>query len=183
MIVAGDEFGRTQRGNNNAYCQDNEISWVDWTQLDRRRPFVNFVRNLIKLRAGHAIFRQPQFFHGNHIDGDGVKDIAWLTADGNEVTEDEWRAGDKTSLGVRYAVPRTGRLAAYDGELDRCAFLLLMNAGGGEIAFRLPDARPSNRWIPMLDTASATLQPGSSFPQGLSFPVAAHSLVLLAGEG
>ncbi len=182
MIVAGDEFGRTQRGNNNAYCQDNEINWVDWTGLDKNRSFVKFVRNLVKLRVEHSIFRQPRFFRGDHIDGNRAKDIAWLSPDGREMTEDDWRAANRQCLGVRYAVTpeEGGKTDAVRS--DRCAFLLLMNAGAEEIGFVLPDTRPNERWTCMVETASVALPPERSFDPGTLFRLAAHSLALLAGK-
>ena len=85
MLAAGDEFGRTQKGNNNAYCQDNETSWLDWDAADH--GFMEFVRHVLKLRAQFPVFRRPRFFDGDLIDGTGAKDIAWLTPEGRELVE------------------------------------------------------------------------------------------------
>ena len=90
MLLFGDEIARTQQGNNNAYCQDNEISWLDW-RLDRdNRDLLEFVRFLLKLRRDHPIFRRRQFFYGRHIRGSEVKDLAWFRPDGMEMTEEDW---------------------------------------------------------------------------------------------
>ena len=183
MIVAGDEFGRTQRGNNNAYCQDNDISWIDWTGLENNRSFVEFVRNLIKLRAGQPIFRQPRFFSGDHIDGNGTKDIEWLCPDGREMTEGDWHAANRQCLGVRYAVTADEHGKTGAAQCDHCAFLLMMNAGAQEIRFMLPDARPNKRWTFIVETVSDALPQEGSLDPGTLFRLAAHSLALLGGEG
>lgn len=183
MIVAGDEFGRTQRGNNNAYCQDNEVGWVDWTRSDKNESFLKFVQNLVKLRAAHPIFRQSEFFRGDHIDGGAVKDIAWLAPNGNELTEDDWRAADRHFLGVRYGIEPERRSTTSPAESDHCAFLLLMNAGADEISFVLPQAWPNRKWISRVETASVVFPPEGLFDQGARFRLPAHSLALLAGKG
>jgi glycogen operon protein len=183
MIVAGDEFGRTQRGNNNAYCQDNEISWLDWTKLDRNRQFFHFVRDLMKLRTEHPTFHQARFFHGEHIDGEGGKDIAWLSPDGQEMTEDDWRVADTQCLGVRYAAARAGNTRPEEEHPDPSAFLLLMNAGAHEIAFTLPNAQPNKRWIAMIETTSGALPLKELFDPGTLFHLPAHSLALFGGKG
>ncbi len=183
MIVAGDEFGRTQCGNNNAYCQDNEISWVDWTGLDRDSSFLAFVRYLVKLRTEHPVFRRPHFFHGEHIDGGKEKDIAWLLPDGREMTQQDWPASNRQCLGVRYAVVPEKRGEPNADQHDRRSFLLLMNAGADEVDFVIPDARPNKRWTSMVETASAALPPSGFLEPTTRFRLAAHSLALLAGEG
>ena len=91
--------GRTQRGNNNAYCQDNEITWLDWDLDDDRRAFLAFVRQVISLRAAEPVFRRRTFFHGRPIHG-GVKDLCWIDADGREMTAEEWSTGWVDSLGM-----------------------------------------------------------------------------------
>ena len=100
MIVSGDELGRTQQGNNNAYCQDNEISWVDWELDDDREALIEFTRAVIALRRDHPVFRRRKFFQGQAIHGSGVKDIGWFTPDGHEMDETHWRAPDISTLGV-----------------------------------------------------------------------------------
>ena len=183
MIVAGDEIGRTQCGNNNAYCQDNDVSWMDWTGLDKDRSFLNFVRYLVWLRSKHSTFRRHRFFHGDHIDGDSVKDVAWLLPDGREMTEEDWRVAERRCLGVRYAVIPEEREEHRLDEPHHLAFLLMVNAAAGETGFLLPEARPNKRWSCLLDTTSNELPPGGSLDEGTQFLLAGHSLALLAGEG
>ena len=100
MVLAGDELGRTQQGNNNAYCQDNEISWVDWELDDDREALIEFTRAVIALRRDHPVFRRRKFFQGQAIHGSGVKDIGWFNPDGAEMDETHWRAPDVSTRGV-----------------------------------------------------------------------------------
>lgn len=180
MILAGDEFGRTQRGNNNAYCQDNEISWVDWGAPDDNAAFLAFVKRLVALRMEHPVFRRSRFFHGDLIDGAGVRDILWLSADGRELRGEDWHAAETRCLGVRYAAATedTGQ----SGGRERHAFLLLANAQSVQAQFKLPDARPDACWTCVIDTASRGPSAGTVFAPNAFFPVAAHSLVLLKGS-
>src|SRR5260221_9771672 len=100
MIVAGDECGRTQQGNNNAYCQDNETNWVDWYWDEPRWAFLNFVKRMVRMRREHPIFRRRAFFHGVLVGDIGRKDAAWLKPDGQEMTPEEWEKDFARCLGV-----------------------------------------------------------------------------------
>ena len=100
MFLAGDAIGHTQHGNNNAYCQDNEISWIDWSEGSKDTELLAFVRQVIALRKNHPVFRRRNFFQGRAIKGAGVKDILWLNPDGNEMTDEEWGQESARSLGV-----------------------------------------------------------------------------------
>src|SRR5690606_22286501 len=93
MVLAGDEIGRTQHGNNNAYCQDNELSWVDWSLVERERDLLEFVRSLAALRRRHPVFRRRRFFRGT---GDGTHAVAWLTPAGGEMREADWHNGARS---------------------------------------------------------------------------------------
>jgi len=167
MLTTGDEFGRTQHGNNNAYCQDNETSWIDWTLAERNAPLLRFVRALLRLRARNAVFRLPSFFHGEHISEDGTKDIVWLAPSGREMSEADWRDPECRALGVRYA--------AVPGD-----FLLLVNAAAGARRFHLPVAGESAAWRRRLDTAMEA--PADAAPLRDSVLLVSRSLVLLAAE-
>src|SRR5688572_20524543 len=90
MLCGGDEFARTQRGNNNAYCQDNELSWFTWLRSERQHELAAFVSKLTRLRAAHPIFRRPKFFQGRPLRGSSVKDILWLNPAGKEMEDEEW---------------------------------------------------------------------------------------------
>jgi glycogen operon protein len=103
MICGGDEISRTQRGNNNTYCQDNELSWFDWKLDHRDHELLAFTRRLISLRREHSVLRRRQFFQGRHIRGSAVKDLAWFRPDGKEMTDEDWNQGYVRSLGLRLA--------------------------------------------------------------------------------
>ncbi|MEJ1968716.1 MAG: hypothetical protein WDN03_08840 [Rhizomicrobium sp.] len=163
MILAGDEFGRTQGGNNNAYCQDNGIGWIDWTNADRE--FEDFVRSLLRLRAGHPAFRRTEFFRGGPVDG-GFKDVEWLSP-GGEMSDAGWNAPDGHCLGVRYAAMGP----------DAVSFLLLMNAGPSPVRFTLPAAVPGSAWRCIVATATAPADPA-----GAAFVLESRALALF-GSG
>ena len=100
MLLAGDEFGWTQSGNNNAYCQDNELSWIDWRPIDgEERPLVEFVRAIIRLRRDHIVFHRRRFFHARFIPGTDIQDITWLRPDGGEMTGADWADAEARRLG------------------------------------------------------------------------------------
>jgi len=182
MLVAGDEFGRTQHGNNNAYCQDNEIGWVDWAELDRHRDFFIFVQRLIELRADHPVFRRSSFFLGDRTEESDIKDIVWLAPDGREMTQSDWNASQSCCLGVRYAATSEMDGESYTRRLDPHAFLLLMNAASRDVAFVLPDSGSERAWRRLIDTARDGDAPKARFAPGREFPLAAHALVLFVSE-
>ncbi len=162
MLLAGDELGRTQQGNNNAYCQDNEISWVDWDLAGKQADLLEFTRSLAALRRDHPVFRRRRFFSGLPAaaaaggPGTGLQDIVWLSPSGAEMTEEGWRAPDTRSLAVFLnggAITEPGPR----GEAVRDAsFLLLFNARAEPVSFALPDARYGPGWIVVADSAAGT---------------------------
>ena len=170
MLAAGDEFGRTQKGNNNAYCQDNETSWVDWSLAEANAAFLSLVQNLVRLRARHAVFRYPFFFHGEHIGESGVKDILWLTPDGHEMTDSDWQSPHCNCLGVQYSA-----VADEGAKPENC--LLLLNADNAQLDFALP----RQSWACILNTASEGVE--MQHIAGANFTLPAHSLALLIGAG
>jgi glycogen operon protein len=182
MIVAGDEFGRTQRGNNNAYCQDNEIGWVDWTELERNRDFLAFVQRLIRLRADHPVFRRSSLFLGDPTEESDIKDIVWLSPDGREMTQSDWNAPQNRCLCVRYAATSEMDSETYTQRLDPHAFLLLMNAGPQSVEFVLPDTGADRTWSRLIDTACDDDAPKAQFDPRSKFRLAAHALALFVSR-
>jgi isoamylase len=157
MLLAGDEMGRTQRGNNNAYCQDNEISWTDW---EHRRPedeaLRRFVAYLIHLRHKHRVFSRPRFFRGEVLSEAGVKDITWFTPAGNEATDEDWRNPVALSLGYVLS-GAAGEFLTPGGQRDIDeSFLVMMNAYFEGLDFRFPDLAAAMSWEPLVDTAEPT---------------------------
>ncbi|MBU6298258.1 MAG: glycogen debranching enzyme GlgX, partial [Alphaproteobacteria bacterium] len=182
MILAGDEFGRTQRGNNNAYCQDNEIGWIDWSELNRNRELLAFVQCLVRLRADHPVFRRSTFFLGDRTDEGGVKDIVWLSPEGREMTQADWTSPQNRCLGVRYAAVSEMDAKTYTRRLDPHAFLLLMNAGDKPSRFVLPDTGADRKWSCLIDTASADARSNAQFGALGVFLLDAHALALLVSK-
>ncbi|MFJ4787875.1 glycogen debranching protein GlgX [Streptomyces sp. NPDC088794] len=182
MLCHGDELGRTQRGNNNAYCQDSEVSWIDWRLTDEQRDLADFTRYVIGLRAAHPVLRRRRFFRGEtatHPD-QPLPDLVWLAPDGREMTEEDWQRPDAHSVGVflngdAIAEPDpTGRPVVDD------SFLLLLNSHWEPVEFLLPDVSYGERWTTLVDTAEAQGEPDEAeHKAGTEMAVEARSLVLL----
>ncbi|HET8666745.1 MAG TPA: glycogen debranching protein GlgX, partial [Terriglobales bacterium] len=152
MICGGDEIGRTQLGNNNAYCQDNDISWFNWDISNGEQALFAFTSALIILRAAHPVFRRRQFFQGRSIYGADIKDLSWFRPDGEEMTEEDWKQGYVRCLGVRLAGDRIEEKDHLGNPIFDDTFLLLINAHHEPIQFTLP-VHPNNiQWQLVLDT-------------------------------
>jgi isoamylase len=162
MILGGDEIGRTQGGNNNAYCQDNETSWFDWDLGERQRRLFEFTRRLIALRKRHRVFHRRQFLTGREVAGSGLRDVWWFRSDGREMGRRDWADAGARALGVflngeeiTEPSPRGERM--YDD-----SFVLLINAADGGTTFRMPARRFGNRWLLVVSTAEPEASEGSS---------------------
>jgi len=155
MICAGDEIGRTQNGNNNAYCQDNELSWLDWRLDGRRKALLAFTRFLIRLRRHHPVLRRKQFFYGRAIHSE-VKDLTWVRPDGREMTEDDWNNGLTRCLGLRLGGDTIEDVDDHGDRIMDDTFLILLNAYWEPLPFVLPAHRRGVRWEPVLDTREPT---------------------------
>jgi isoamylase len=154
MIVAGDDFGRTQRGNNNAYCQDNEIGWLSWEWNQEQRALHEFTKRVLAIRRAHPALRRAKFFRGRPIHGTDLKDLAWFRPDGSPMSEADWEEPHARSLGMFFAgrgiddVDEAGRPLVDDN------LLLLINAGEGELTFAMPRLDTVvEEWQLLLDTA------------------------------
>jgi isoamylase len=167
MLQAGDEFARTQRGNNNAYCQDDEISWVDWRLRSANSDLLEFVRLLARLRRLHVEFRRETFLKGAASRA-AVKDVTWLNVRGTEITQSEWQDPELRTLGMWF-----GEQAGSAEHL-----LLLVNSSGSEQSFGLPAAPADGPWICLFDTASEGVGTRSLGP-ARNYALKAHSAVLL----
>ncbi len=153
MLLAGDEMGRTQHGNNNPYCQDNETSWLDWRLDGRRGALLEYTRALIALRRAHPVLRRRRFFQGQAIHGSGVKDIDWFTRDGVEMDEARWRAPDVVTLGVFLNGEEIPDLGPRGERIVDDSFLLLLHGGAEPVAFALPGLPWAKEYELVLDTA------------------------------
>ncbi|MCP3934697.1 MAG: glycogen debranching protein GlgX [Actinomycetia bacterium] len=169
MLLAGDEIGKTQHGNNNAYCHDSELSWIDWDSADSELH--DFTTKLIRMRRDHPIFRRRRWFEGRPIHGDHVTDMGWFQPDGAEMTSDDWAVGYASSLSVFLngkAITRRGRRGERVVDDD---FLMMFNAQGAPLEFSLPIPLSERCWMIDIDTArrvdgSEVVQPGESIPVG-----------------
>ena len=145
MLLGGDEFGRTQHGTNNAWCQDNEISWFDWSLLEENDDLHEFVQKLIVLRRAHPVFRRRQFLQGTDEDGTGLPDVWWFRTDGHRMTKSDWESGERT-VGMFL---NGEEIASPDEKGERIldeSFLLLFNAHHEDVTFTLPNRRFGERW-------------------------------------
>jgi glycogen operon protein len=181
MLVAGDEFGRTQSGNNNAYCQDNELSWVDW-RLEQENPhLVDYVQLLIGIRRAHPSFHRRSFFQARPIRGATVKDITWLAPSGDEMTDDEWSKSFARCLGMFLAGDALGEDDDRGLPLHDDDFILLLNAHHEQIDFVIPFLPAPGGWSVVVDTSRS--DGGSTdqrtFSTGARFPLLGRSLALL----
>jgi len=163
MLLAGDEIGRTQHGNNNAYCQDNEISWFDWGNIrPEDKELHDFVRHLIHLRRRHRVFSRPRFFRGEVLSEAGVKDITWVTPSGEEATAEDWNNPIAMSLGYVLS-GAAGEFYTPGGQRDIDeSFLVMMNAYYEDLSFHIPMLAAPMSWEPLVDTS----RPGGHVADG-----------------
>jgi len=178
MILGGDEIGRTQRGNNNAYCQDNEISWFDWKAADN--DLFEFTRSLIALRKKHRAFRRKAWFRGRSLRAGGPKDIGWFRPDGEEMSDEDWNAGFAKSLGVWLGGRSIPDLDADGRRVSDDTFYLVFNAHYEALDFVIPDLDWGKAWIEILDTSRVPAQNGGArYAAGTPMHVGARSTVVL----
>ncbi|MDF2431700.1 MAG: isoamylase [Mucilaginibacter sp.] len=176
MLLAGDELGRTQRGNNNAYCQDNEISWLNWAATDK--GLLDFTQRLIKLRKHHPAFRRRRWFQGQPIKGKGLEDIVWFLPDGTQMTDESWNVDFAKSLGIFL----NGKGLHYEGpkgeQIFDNNFYLVFNAHDEPLNYRLPEKIYSKQWAKVLDTSEEETEE-QVFSGNEDITVKGRSIVLL----
>ena len=152
MLLAGDEWARTQNGNNNTYCQDNELNWLQWEHNDEQKELLTFTKKLIQLRRDHPVFRRPKFFQGRRIRGTDIRDVMWFNPGGNEMTDEEWGSPFVRAIEVLLSGD-TIDVLSFEGEPIRDeTFLFLINAHFEPLPFVLP-GEEHLEWLLMLDTA------------------------------
>jgi isoamylase len=180
MISAGDPFGHSQMGNNNAYCQDNEISWLNWNLQPQDRDLLTFVQRMISLRKRHPIFRRRRFFQGRPIKGANVKDVQWLNPGGTEMSEDEWRDGLVRCLGMFLSGQGLDETDERGRKVVDENFLVLLNAHHEDVGFSLPASSSPARWSAWMDTSrDGGLRPADTYDGSAVYPLQARSLVVL----
>jgi glycogen operon protein len=172
MILMGDEVGRTQGGNNNAYCQDNETSWLNWSRIGARdEAFFDFTSRLIALRKRLPLLRQTNFLHGVAVASEGTKDVTWFRPDGNEMGEEDWNNGLSKCIGLM--------LCGYED----LPLLMLLNAHYEDVLFKLPALKGALSWRLIVDTALGLIEPGGSpVAHGATLTMPARALLLYEAE-
>jgi glycogen operon protein len=180
MLLGGDEIGRTQQGNNNAYCQDNEISWYDWENVDEELQ--DFCRKLIQYRKDHPVFRRRGWFHGRSIHGSDVDDIRWFTMEGEQMAEQDWGQGVTKSLGVFLNGATIPNPNPRGEPVIDDNFYLIFNAHHDALQFILPGPDYGNLWIKEIDTETGWQEEPPSLKAVDAIMVAARSLVVLRHE-
>jgi glycogen operon protein len=179
MLLGGDEINRTQRGNNNAWCQDNEISWFAWKPNGDAEQLHAFTQRLIRLRREHCTFRRESFLRGQEVDGSELPDVWWFRTDGHRMTARDWEHGEPV-LGMFLNGRAIPTLGPHGERVEDDSFLLLFNAHVEERQFKLPRRILAERWELELTTADARAQPGSvAYEAGELLDVIAHSITIL----
>jgi len=168
MLSAGDELGRTQGGNNNAYCQDNETSWLDWRIGEDDRVFLRFVERVALLRRQHPVFRRASFYRGQREGPRGLKDIVWFMPDGSEMSAWHWEDPQTKAFGCAFGGTNAQSPSRY---------VFAYNAGSEPVPFLLPEAQ-GGRWRRLLDTAEPDGGADIAADSGAVWPLAPHALVL-----
>jgi glycogen operon protein len=181
MLLAGDELGRTQRGNNNAYCQDNEITWIDWEAIDDDgRALLAFTRKLIALRNALPVLRRNRFFTGVHNDQLGVKDVTWLSPTGEEMTEQQWTDPHARCLGIM--LDGRAQTSGIKRRGSDATVLIVVNSHDGVVPFTLPEVAGGEGWELLIDSNSPDMLEMQPFEFGHPYDVAGRSLLLFARE-
>lgn len=181
MLCHGDELGRTQHGNNNAYCQDNDLSWIDWAAADS--GLLEFTRIVSALRAAHPVFRRRRFFNGLPVRRRGVEaqsDISWFAPDGTEMTDEGWDAGFGKAIAVHYNGLGIPDRDERNMPITDDSFLLCFNAHHEPVEFTLPPEEFGTEWIPVVDSAAESqTDEGAAVPAGATITLAGRSMVAL----
>jgi isoamylase len=179
MLVAGDEFGRTQKGNNNAYCQDSPISWVSWELSPRQRSLLDFTLRMSRLRREQPVLRKRRFFRGAHIWDSELKDLAWFRPDGKEMRKEDWEKPHVRSLGFLLGGDAIASLDEQGERIVGDTVLVLMNAGHEPMMFALPAIEWGADWELVVDTTTSEDCSHVHTPAGGKVRVAGRSMVVL----
>jgi isoamylase len=163
MLLGGDEMGRTQRGNNNAYGQDNELSWFNWGLTDDERALLDFTIGLIGIFRAHPVLHRRRFLQGRRIRGSTIKDLTWYGPDGSEMSDEEWGAEAVRALGLRLAGSAISEPDEHGRPIVDDTLLLILNADEAPTEFRLPSDH-GHQWELLIDTTSASIPPHPDAP-------------------
>ena len=177
MLLGGDELSHTQKGNNNAYCQDNELTWLNWELDDEQREFLEYVKKVTRLWRTQPVLQRRRFFQGRAIRGSDIKDISWFDPSGQEMSDEAWSNGFVRCLGVRLAGDLIGEMDERGDQIRGETLLMLLNAHHEAIPFELPLTKTEHRWERLLDTANPDLD-STVYVEKESYPLQGRSLAL-----
>ncbi|ACD82594.1 glycogen debranching protein GlgX [Candidatus Methylacidiphilum infernorum] len=180
MLLSGDEMGHSQKGNNNCYCQDNELSWISWKLTPQEEKFLQFICELIKIRKTEPVFQRRKFFHGRAIRGSEVRDIRWLDINGEPLTDESWNTGYIKSFGVYLAGDMIGDVDEQGNPVEGNSMLIFFNGSENPVSLTLPKRREDKPWTIVFDTAKDETAP-EEYPGGSAYPLKERSLVLFRG--
>jgi glycogen operon protein len=175
MLLGGDEIGRTQYGNNNAYCQDNEISWPSWNLSQRDRELLRFTRSVLRIFRSNPVLRRRSFLTGQPVGGNGTKDLTWVRPDGHEMQGEDWNDPGTHILGMLLSGHATDEVDQRGRPVVGSTVLLLLNGGARSRRFVLPKVEGPGLWLELINTA----RPGSRVVKTGTVNLVAHSLLLL----
>ena len=178
MISGGDEVGRTQHGNNNAYAQDNELSWTHWEMPRDRQEFLDFTARLVRIWKENPVLRRRKFLQGRRVRGVDVTDITWLDASGQEMNDQTWNAHEVRCLGMRLNGDAIDEADERGERVVGDTLMVMLNAHPGDVSFVLPPASPNERWETLLDTATPDCAP-SRIPGGEPYELRGRSVAIL----
>lgn len=177
MLLAGDETSHTQTGNNNTYCQDNELTWLRWDLDEQQDQMLEFVKQLVRIRAEQPVLQRRRYFHGTALEGAAASDLAWINVDGTEMTEDAWTNGFTKCLGL-VLFGDSVDVDERGGEISGDTLLLIFNGDHGEpIRFTLPELEERRPWERLLDTADPGA-PAEAFQAGQGYGMRPAALAL-----
>jgi isoamylase len=175
MILAGDEIGRSQRGNNNAYCQDNEISWIDWNIGEKEQEMFDFTRELIAIMQTNPVLRRRHFFSGHEGLAQGESDVVWIRGDGQEMTEADWEDQSSQTLGMLMPGRSGDEIDDRGRAVGGQSLLWLLNSGGSPRSYSMPKMERPGLWEQLFSTA----RPGQRAVPNAAINLAGHSTILL----
>ena len=178
MMLGGDEFGRTQQGNNNAYCQDSDISWFDWNFGDDANKLLAFTKRLIKLRQAYPTLRRTRFLTGQFDEGLGIRDVTWINANGQEMQNEHWDDSSTRCFGM--LMDGRAQKSGIQKQGDDATMLLVLNGHADVVEFILPRCNGGEEWVLMVDTNQENLDNLGSYRVSEQYAVTGRSVLLLA---
>jgi glycogen operon protein len=181
MLLGGDEIGRTQQGNNNSYCQDNDINWFDWNLNDHQRALLSFTRGVIAFRKEHPVLRRRRYFEGLFLPGADIKDLTWYKLDGTEIVDQQWSDPEVRSMAMRLAGEAIDEREPEGGRISDQTLLVLLNGSHQSLTFTLPEAGGNDcRWEQLMNTQerAAPLASGEIHAIGSTYQLAPRAVAL-----